>query len=194
MIKIPTALAAVAVLLAGPALGEPAAPPAKASHVVDTSFVSPDGARTLQESIVIDAPVAVLWKAFTVTEEYKRWNSPVAFIDMRVGGSLEASYDGKHALGDPDNIKHRIITFLPERLVVFQNIQAPKQLPDAARFQQTVTVLQYEPISATRTRVMISSTGWAKDAGSDQLYNFFRGGNASLLEKMKAVYDTPAAP
>ena len=191
MIKTLPGLAVAAALLASPALAEPALP--KAPHVIETSFVSPDGARTLQESIIIDAPVAVLWKAFTVTSEYKRWNSPVANIDLRVGGSLEASYDDKHALGDPDNIKHKIITFLPERLVVFQNIQAPKQLPDAARFQQTVTVLQYEPISATRTKVVISSTGWSADAGADRLYSFFRNGNASLLEKMKSVYETPSA-
>ena len=190
MTKTLAALAAVASLLCGAALAEPSLP--KAPHVIETSFVSPDGARTLQESIIIDAPVAVLWKAFTVTDEYKKWNSPVAFIDLRVGGSLEASNDDKHVLGDPDNIKHRIITFLPERLVVFQNIQAPKQLPDAARFQQTVTVLQYEPMSATRTRVTISSTGWAADAGSDRLYGFFRNGNASLLEKMKSVYEAPS--
>jgi uncharacterized protein YndB with AHSA1/START domain len=188
MTRTLAALAAVASLIAGPALAQTSRTP----HVTDTSFVSANGARTIQESAVIDAPVAILWKAFTDTEEFKRWNSPVAAIDLRVGGSLEASYDTKHALGDPDNIKHRIITFLPERLVVFQNIQAPKQLPDAARFQQTVTVLQYEPMSATRTRVTISSTGWAADAGSDRLYGFFRNGNASLLEKMKSVYEAPS--
>jgi len=189
MIKTLLVAAAVAGLVAGPALAQPL----KSPNVVDTSFITGDGARTLQESIVIDAPVAILWKAFTDADEFKHWSSPVAAIDLRVGGSLEASYDPKHPLGDPDNIKHRIITFLPQRLVVFQNIQAPRELPNADLYQRTVIVLQYEPISATRTKVVLSVTGWAADAGSDRLYNFFRVDNAEALETMKRVYEGRSA-
>ena len=164
-----------------------AAPP-RPTDVLDTSFVAADGARTLQESIDIDAPAAVLWKAFTDPAEYRRWNAPVAAIDLRVGGSLEASYDPAKPLGDPDNIKHRIITFLPGRLIVFQNIQAPRALTGAEAFQRTVTVLEYQPLDPARTRVTISSTGWGSDPASDRLYGFFKSGNAELLQKMKSVY------
>jgi uncharacterized protein YndB with AHSA1/START domain len=168
--------------------------PSKTPNVADTSFVTADGARTLQDSVTIDAPVAILWKAFTNSEEFKRWNSPVAAIDLRVGGSLEASYDPKKALGDPDNIKHRIITFLPQRLVVFQNIQAPHGLPHADLFQKTVTVVEFQPLGAARTKVTVSSTGWASDPSSDRLYRFFQTDNAELLEKMKTVYEAGKAP
>jgi uncharacterized protein YndB with AHSA1/START domain len=170
-----------------PADGEPAE---KTPDVAETSFVTADGARDLQQSIVIDAPVSVLWKAFTDSAEFVRWGAPVARIDMKVGGRLEASYDASHPLGDPDNIVHRIITFIPERLIVFQNIQAPRMLPHAEAFQRTVIVLQYEPLGPTRTRVTETVTGWGADPASNQLYAFFRAGNASLLEKMKQVYGT----
>jgi uncharacterized protein YndB with AHSA1/START domain len=178
-------LAVALCMAAGAALAEPT----KTPDVADTSFVTTDGARTLQEAVAIDAPVAILWKAFTDTEEFKRWNSPVAAVDLRVGGSLEASYDLKHKLGDPDNIKHRIITFLPERLIVFQNVQAPHELPHADRFQRTVIVLQFEPLGPRRTRVVLSCTGWAADPESDALYRFFQADNAELLQKMKTVYE-----
>ena len=95
---------AIVALTAGVALAWGAAAyseEAKNSDVVNTSFATADGARTLQEAIIIDAPVAVLWKAFSDTTEFKRWNSPVAAIDFRVGGTLEASYDPKGALGAP---------------------------------------------------------------------------------------------
>jgi len=176
-------------LVAGTALAAPAANP----DVADTSFVTADGARDLQQSVVINAPVAVLWKSFTDAAEFKRWNSPVAAIDMRVGGSLEASYDPKHAIGDPDNIRHRVITFLPERLIVFQNIQAPRMLPDADRFQRTVIVVQFEPLGSAATKVTLSCTGWANDPASDRLYRFFQEDNAEELEKWKHVYDSSAA-
>jgi uncharacterized protein YndB with AHSA1/START domain len=181
-------IALAAVALAAPALAEPA----KSPDVVDTSFVTPDGARDLQQSVVIAAPVAVLWKSFTDPAEFKRWNSPVAAIDMRVGGSLEASYNPKAAIGDPNNIKHRVITFLPEKLIVFQNIQAPRQLPGAEAFQRTVIVVQFEPLGQARTRVTLSCTGWGNDAASDRLYRFFQTDNAEELETWKHVYEAAA--
>ena len=179
-----------AVLLAtGPALAAPAPNP----DVTDTSFVTTDGARDLQQSVVIEAPVAMLWKSFTDPAEFRRWNSPVSAIDMRVGGSLEASYNPKAVIGDPNNIKHRVITFLPERLIVFQNIQAPRQLPGAQAFQRTVIVVEFEPLGPTRTKVTLSCTGWGKDADSDRLYRFFQADNAEELERWKHVYEAPTA-
>jgi uncharacterized protein YndB with AHSA1/START domain len=168
------------------------ADPTKTPDVVDSSYVSDDGARNLQQSVVIDAPVAVLWQAFVDPKQFERWDSPVAAIDLRVGGTLEASYDPARKIGDPDNIKHRIITFIPQRLLVLQNFQAPRELPHADLFQRTVTVVQYEVLGPSRTRVTLSCTGWATDPASLQLYGFFEKDNAVLLEKMKAVYEAPA--
>ncbi|HEY7852999.1 MAG TPA: SRPBCC domain-containing protein [Caulobacteraceae bacterium] len=181
--------AAAALTLAAPVV----AAPAKNPDVIDTSFVTADGARDLQQSAVIDAPVAALWKSFVDPAEFKRWNSPVSAIDMRVGGSLEASYNPKAAIGDPNNIKHRVITFLPEKLIVFQNIQAPKELPGAAAFQRTVIIVQFEPLGPARTKVTLSCTGWGNDPASDRLYRFFEAGNAEELETWKHVYEAPSA-
>jgi uncharacterized protein YndB with AHSA1/START domain len=175
-------LAASVALIAGAA-------GAATPDVTDSSFVAPDGSKTLQESVVIAAPVDVLWKAFVDAKEFVRWNAPVAAIDLRVGGSLEAAYDPSKAIGDPDNIRHRIVTYLPNQLIVFQNIQAPHMLPHADIIQKTVTIVQYQPLSATSTRVTLSSTGWGSDPVSAQLYAFFQGGNAEQLEKMKQVYE-----
>ncbi len=75
---------------------------------------------------------------------------------------LEASYDPAHAIGDPDNIRHRIITFLPGRLIVFQNIQAPHALPGAEAFKRTVTILEYQPLGPDAHLASSSPpTGWA---------------------------------
>lgn len=175
-------------VVSAPLAGDVHAAPVPAS-VADTSFIAPDGSRTLQESVVIDAPVAALWKAFVDPVEFRRWNAPVAFVDLRTGGTLEASYDPAKRQGDPDNIKQRIIAYLPERLIVFQNIQAPAALPGREAFQKVVAILEYQPLSPTRTRVTLSQAGWGADAASDGLYNFFRSGNAQLLAHMRAVYD-----
>lgn len=193
---------AVAVGLTGCAAiarAAPSAPPAAqgsgaATDIVDTSFATADCARTLQQSVTIAAPAAVLWKAFVDPAEFARWNAPVAAVDLRVGGSLEASYDAAHAIGDPRNIRHRIITFLPQRLIVFQNIQTPPDFPTPEKFQSTVTVLEFEALGPDRTRVTLSSTGWGKDAQSERLYRFFAASNADLLTRMNAVYGRKPPP
>lgn len=180
-------------LLAAAALAAEAPLP-KGSHVVETSFTAPDGSRTLEQSTIIDAPVAVLWKAYVEPREFARWDAPVEAVDLRVGGSIEASYDPKAKIGDPDNIRHRIITFLPERLLVFQTIQTPRTFPHPEAFMRTVVMVRYEPLGPQRTRISVDVTGWGDGPADRQVYSFFRAGNASLLEKMRSVYGAPTKP
>jgi uncharacterized protein YndB with AHSA1/START domain len=182
----------VAALLANPALAAPMTgdihnAPLPAA-VIDTSFLAPDGSRTLQQSITIKAPVAILWKAFAEAQEFSKWSAPVAAIDLRTGGSIEASYDPKKPIGDPDNIRHRILTYLPERLLVFQNIQAPSGLKGREALARVVSVLEFTPLEKDLTRVTLSQTGWGDDAAANGLYGFFQKGNAQVLAHMNATY------
>lgn len=176
----------LALLLALAANSNAAAP--KYPHVVDTSFTAPDGSPTLEQSVIIDAPVAVLWQAYVDPAQFARWNAPFEAVDLRVGGSIEASYDVNAKIGDADNIKHWIITYLPERLLVFKNIQAPRTFPHPEVFQRTVIVVRYEPLGSNLTRVSVDVSGWGSGPDDKQIYGFFQSGNASLLEKMRSVY------
>lgn len=186
-----------ATLLATPALATPMTgdihtAPLPAA-VADTSFVAPDGSRTLQQSIAIKAPVAILWKAFADASEFSKWSAPVAAIDLRTGGSIEASYDPKKPIGDPDNIRHRILTYLPERLLVFQNIQAPSGLKGREALARVVSILEFTPLKPGLTRVTLSQTGWGNDPAATGLYGFFQKGNAQVLAHMNATYGVGTA-
>lgn len=187
-----------AVLIAGPALGAPMQgdihnTPLPAA-VADTSFIAPDGSRTLQQSITIRAPVAILWKAFADAQEFRKWSAPVAAIDLRTGGSIEASYDPKKPIGDPANIRHRILTYLPEGLLVFQNVQAPSGLKGREALAQVVSVLEFTPLQPGLTRVTLSQTGWDKNEAANGLYGFFQKGNAQVLAHMNATYGGGRGP
>ncbi|THD34482.1 MAG: SRPBCC domain-containing protein [Sphingomonas sp.] len=161
---------------------------AKYPTVEDTSFASRDGTRVLQEEITIDAPASTLWRAYIDPVEFARWNAPVSSMDLRVGGIMEASYDPKAKLGDPGNIRNQIITFVPERMISFRNVAAPRNFSAAAVFQRTVTTVLFIPLDEGRTRVVVSTSGWQRGATSDQLIGFFRDANAQLLHQMKLTY------
>jgi uncharacterized protein YndB with AHSA1/START domain len=148
----------------------------------------PAGERVLQSSITIDAPAAELWKAFTDPAAYRRWAGGFAAVDLRVGGAFEASYSPDGHIGDPANIRHRVVAFAPDRLIVFQNISSPG-LPDDKLYNGTCIVLQYEPLGPAKTRVTISHTGFGEGAGYDRLYAFFKQGDAGALQAMKAAYE-----
>lgn len=112
-------IAAAAALVA--ATGVAASAPAR---VRDISSVDAAGVRTLEFSTVVAAPPAMLWQALTDAATYRKWGAPVAFVDLRVGGMLEASYDANAKRGDAKNVKQEIVAYLPERMIAFRNVQA----------------------------------------------------------------------
>jgi uncharacterized protein YndB with AHSA1/START domain len=184
----------LAALFAGLAGAAAAAPVAGRPHVEDSSIVEPDGGRILRESIVIAAPRQAVWKAFATADGIKSWEAPVAAIDLKVGGYMEASYDPKSHLGDPDNIRHEVLGYLPGELLMFRNVQAPKGFKHQELFARTTTVIQFEDLGQGRTRVTVSGVGYGQGKDYDELYAFFHSGNAYLLEMLKAHFEGGPGP
>ena len=164
--------------------------------VLDES-VETAASRVMKLSVVIPAPRATLWRAMVEPAELKRWNVPVAFVDLRPGGDFEASYDaGAHA-GDPQNIKQQILAVDPERMFVFRNVQAPAALPGRERFQRVVSTAAFEDAGQGKTRVTLWQVGYGGGEEDKAVFAFFRNGNAYLLANMNHVYGggpKPASP
>jgi uncharacterized protein YndB with AHSA1/START domain len=158
-------------------------------HVADTSGEAGDGTRMIQESIVVHAPVAVLWKAFTDTATYQAWGAPNAEIVGGVGGHTEVVLDPKRKLGDPANLRHELLAYAPERLLVFRNTNAPPGLPGAAVFGDTRIILQFEDLGGGDTRVTLNQTGYGQGAAYDALWSFFHPHNAEMLEQLKRHFE-----
>jgi len=180
-------LAAAIVALIGP----PAAASATAAEVRNSSFVEPNGDRVLQLSVEIAAPPARVWKGLVDEDTLRHWNAPVVHVDLRNGGEIEESYDPKARLGGGQTIHHRILTYLPERLLVLQNISTPPGLPGAEAYPKIVQVVQLEPLGDGGTRVTLSGSGYGAGPAFDQLYGFFAQGNAGYLQSLKTLSETP---
>jgi len=187
------AAALASALLASPAH---AAEPAKVPDwrdfraVTNSSFVEASGDRVLQLSIVVTASPAQVWDAFTTAEGYRAWVAPVSVVDLRIGGDIEASYDPAAKIGGPDNIKNRIVAYVPQRLLSFRNVQAPKALPHRELFGDIVTTLEIEDLGAGRSRVSLTSVGYGAGEGFDTLYRHFEWGNAYSLNELKKRFET----
>src|SRR5690242_17006071 len=113
------------------------------------------------------------------------WSAPMAVVELRQGGSIAEGFTKEAKLGSADNIRHRIIAYLPGRLLVLRNENAPRGLPGGARFKDVVQIVEIESLDPQRTRVRLSQTGYGNDAEFNKLYGFFASHNPELLEDLK---------
>lgn len=150
--------------------------------VDDTSQAAADGTRTLRQSIVVAAPIADVWQAFTTTEGYRAWAAPVAKVDFAFGGSFETSYAADAKVGDPGNIRNEVIAYAPGRMFAIRNRQAPPDVPfDVKAFQSLHTVVLFDDLGSGGTRVTIAQPGYRAEAAYERTWKFFAWGNAATL-------------
>lgn len=165
-----------------------AAPPG----IDDASSIAADGTRTLRQSVVVPAPVASVWSAFTTTEGYRSWAVPVANVDFRIGGIIEASYAPNAKLGDADNIRNEIVAYAPERMFAIRNRHAPRDVPfDVATFQSMQTVVLLDDLGNGQTRVSIVQPGYKSTDAHAALWKFFEWGNGATLVALRDRFANP---
>ncbi|CAN5269510.1 hypothetical protein BH11PSE2_BH11PSE2_05820 [soil metagenome] len=171
------------------ALSLPAAALAAPPAYQDSSYVEANGDRAQRLSIVVPATPGAIWSALSTAEGWKSWAVATAFVDFRPGGQIETSYKATVTQGERDNIKNQIVTFVPDRLLAFRNVQAPRDFKDAELFSRVLTVIELEPAGKGATKVMITGVGYGQGPGWDGLYSMFLAGNGYTLEKLKERFE-----
>lgn len=157
----------------------------------DLSFRDANGNRVQQLMTVVNAPVSNVWAAFTTDDGFKRWAVPVTHITLGNDGMIESSYQISSKIGDPENIRNRIVAFLPQRLLILQNAHVPKGAPfDPVLIATLRTIIMLEPIDATHTRVTEAQVGYGTGPGYDTMYERFRSGNAYSLQQLAQSFIT----
>jgi uncharacterized protein YndB with AHSA1/START domain len=167
----------------GALLGRAAA--ADFPDVRDASYTEPNGAHVLQLSIRIQAPVSKIWNLFISADGWRSWAVPVAWVDFGVGGLVETSYNATAVRGAPGNIKNSIVAYVPERLLVLRNIQAPPGFEHAEDFAKTVTVINLRSVGKDSTEVEMDGVGFLATPAFDALLQKFRFGDSWTLEHLK---------
>lgn len=179
-----TPLAVALALFAGAAQAQTAK--VSQAAVRDTSSVDFTGARLLQDTVRIHAAPAVVWKALTDQAAYRAWAAPVSFIDFRIGGLVEVSFDAKGKPGDPANLKQQITAYVPDRLIAFRNLPSSSGPPGFAVYPQLAIVMELKALPGGDTEVVLSQVGYREGRDFDALYDFFKAHNPEYLADLKA--------
>jgi uncharacterized protein YndB with AHSA1/START domain len=154
-------------------------------QIENESFRDAGGHRVQQLSAVVNAPLAEVWKAFTTDDGFERWAVPVTHITLGNDGMMESSYNLGDKIGVTDDIKNRIVAYLPEKLLVLQNAHVPKGGPfDPVLIANLRTIITFAPIDATHTRVTEAQVGYGEGNGYDDMYKHFLDGNAYELHAL----------
>jgi uncharacterized protein YndB with AHSA1/START domain len=170
----------------GPAEG---AVSAEFPDVRDLSYREADGSGVIRVTTTVRAPAERVWAAMTSAEGWRRWAVKQAWVDFRIGGMIETSYDEAAAQGRPGNIKNRIEAFIPGRMLTIRNVQAPPGFANAEEFGQTVTVIELTPNPDGSTLVSVTGVGFRPGAAFDDLFGKFRMGNSWTLQSLKRALE-----
>jgi uncharacterized protein YndB with AHSA1/START domain len=156
--------------------------------VLNTSSASAAGERTMQLSVVVPASRAEVWAAFTTSDGYRSWATPLASVELKVDGIIETSYDAAAKLGSPDNIRNQITAYVPERLLVMRNVQTPTGFPNAAELARTAVIIELEALDTRSTRVTLTGVGYGPGPKFDELFRMFEWANSYSLAELKARF------
>lgn len=138
------------------------------------------GVPIVQEATV-PAPVGNVWRAWSTSTGLSAWLAPVATIDLRLGGSLRASHDGRGVDSD-SAVVSEILAFEPQRMLSYRVTRTARNAPFVAAAHATWIVVDLEPAGDAATRVRITLNGL--EAAAADARAFFERSNAEMLERL----------
>lgn len=140
---------------------------------------------SIQSEGVIAAPVAAVWAAWTTTEGLKSWLAPQADIDLKVDGLMRANYQAGSSLEDKTTIVNRVLSYEPGRMLSIRVARAPEGFPFPNAIKSMWTVMYFDKVSETETRMRVVSLGFGPDDESQKMRAFFEKGNAFTLQQLQ---------
>jgi uncharacterized protein YndB with AHSA1/START domain len=145
--------------------------------------------RTLRHEGVVHASADDLWRFWTTAEGWKKLGIAHADVEIKIGGQIRTNYNPEGTIGDDGTITNTILAYEPGRMLSFKPT-APKNAPPPVQeiCKTGWSVLRFEPLSPTTTRVSISMMGFGEGELYDQAYAFFDRGNAYTLSKLQAAF------
>ena len=159
--------------------------------VKDDSYKDANGARVLKETVLVNASPATVWAAFTADAAFAKWaDVPVAHITPGNDGLIEFGLMPGSKIGDPGNVKNRILVWLPDAMLVWRNEFVPAGGPfDPATFASVRTMIQISPVGGGDQSVVNETViGFGDGAKYDQLYAHLRAGNAQYLAMLAGSF------
>ena len=139
--------------------------------------------RPLRHEVVVEAPVAEVWAAWTTQRGLESWLARNAKVELKPEGRYETNAFGE--IGEPGTVEMRVLAFEPERMLALSTSAPPDEFPEVAAAEDTWAVVSLYPIDENNTRVEYTMLGWREGDEWDRARKFFDQADRYLLEMLR---------
>lgn len=148
--------------------------------------------RKIEKSVVVPAPAAEVWKAWTTPEGAATFFAPKARLELRLEGPFEMLFAPELPAGSQGSEGCTVLSFLPGRMLSF-TWNAPPKFPAVRNGgEHTFVVVELEPQGAGRTKVTLTHLGWREGAEWDQVYAYFDSAWEVVLARLAHRFEKGA--
>jgi uncharacterized protein YndB with AHSA1/START domain len=148
----------------------------------------PDPERAIRGEVVVPAPVAEVWEAWTTPEGAQSFFAPRCNVDLRPGGAYEMFFVPDAEPGSRGGEGNVVLAVQPPRMLSF-TWNAPPSLP-GVREQRTHVVIRLAGTGAGETRVTLWHDGWGDGGQWDRAFEYFtRAWNGVVLPRLRYRFE-----
>jgi len=144
---------------------------------------APTEERRVLREVVVKAPVAAVWKAWTTSEGIVSFFAPEAVVDARPDGPFHIHMNPYGAAGLKGADDMRVMGVQENRMLSF-SWNAPPHLPEA-RKQRTFVIVRLEPVGDAETLVRLTHIGWGDGGQWDQTHAYFDRAWGNVLANLQ---------
>lgn len=128
--------------------------------------------RILTKSVLVDATVDEVWRAWTTLEGIKKFFAPDARVDIRPHGRYEILFNPERPEGHKGAEGCTVLSYVPQKMLSF-TWGAPPEFPKARKEIAQWVVLFFDEVGQNRTLVRFQEFGWKDDSEGEQAYDYF---------------------
>lgn len=144
--------------------------------------------RAIDKEVLVAAPIAEVWKAWTTRDGIVSFMAPDAEIDARVGGAFHVHFDPLAAPGSKGADDMRYMALQAPTMLSF-DWNAPPHLAQA-RAQRTFVVVRLKDVDGKSTRVALHHAGWGEGGEWEQAHAYFDRAWGGVLANLKKRFDS----
>ena len=133
--------------------------------------------------VTVDAPVSDVWTDWTTADGLTSFFAKEANVDLRQGGAYQLYFAPDAPIGSRGNDAGEILGWQDERML---NVSwaMPPYMPEI-RPHLTVLQLEFETLSAERTRLRVFHTGFGRGAEWEEGRDYFQATWPQVLSAYK---------
>jgi len=144
--------------------------------------------RAIHKEVVVAAPVAEVWTAWTTRDGIRTFFAPDANVEARSGGAFEIFFNPYGEPGMKGGDGMRVLGVDPQKMLSF-TWNAPPSLPEA-RKQQSVVIVRFKPLDAQRTEVTLHHVGWGETGEWPKAFDYFDSAWGRVLANLQKRFES----